>query len=542
MTHRISRRGFMSRVGVAGAAAGVGYALPNAGASAAIGPNPDASHITPRGRGFRVLPSGGDDRVNLEWALCNTSAGGTVELVAGTYKLGGAAIVPDFDGRLVGAGAGRTTLTCTDEYSYEVWEKNGKTGPRPEPFPRLPIDNSLTRSAPGLILFYKTPLIGAEDAASRANRIEIKDLRCRGAMIGSPWTFGDEVLCFTILNSVDWHNPNVSQEPTRQDVLLTRVLVDGYRSAELGLFENGCACITVLGAPILSDNYDLTGATDGDALGLSNGALLGVTPAEGDVTFRDCKFVNCRLGPGVVGHKDSLLVFDHIETDGCRGNCVQLFDNSNCDIVVRDCNLFNETFLLPPALAPQGAEGIPSSLGCIAVFQGSGAAVGVPSNLRWLSLAFDPAAREGKPEAGPLGTWRPLGPANVPEPSRVRIVDNRCVSPGTENSYCVHAIDAANLAYNMPSLSVDVVRNRCVGSQTCISLEHLNDGAVRWNRCRGISTGVELHNAAGIRVRNNRFRFTGDDETTCEVLTLAPGQKQDFWRPVPGAGSCTGAG
>ena len=36
--------------------------------------------------------------------------------------------------------------------------------------------------------------------------------------------------------------------------------------------------------------------------------------------------------------------------------------------------------------------------------------------------------------------------------------------------------------------------------------------------------------------------FPGIDPETCEVLTLDLGEKQDFWRPVPGAGSCTAEG
>ena len=144
MIENISRRNFISGLGIAGAVAGTGFVLPTASTLASSsGPNPDEGHIQRRGRGFRVLPTGGDDRANLEWALCNTEPGGTVKLVAGTYKMSGAAVVPDFDGRLVGAGAGSTTLTCTDEYNYEVWESPGggrdQGLPRPAPFPRVAV-------------------------------------------------------------------------------------------------------------------------------------------------------------------------------------------------------------------------------------------------------------------------------------------------------------------------------------------------------------------------------------------------------------------
>ena len=122
---------------------------------------------------------------------------------------------------------------------------------------------------------------------------------------------------------MDWHHPESAPATTRQDVLISGLEVDGYSTPSFGPFENACACVTILGGPILTSNYDLEGDVNGDALGLENGGLLGVTPAEGDVTFRSCTFRNCRLGPGVVGHKNSLLRFEKISTDGCRGNCLQ---------------------------------------------------------------------------------------------------------------------------------------------------------------------------------------------------------------------------
>ena len=188
--------------------------------------------------------------------------------------------------------------------------------PKPPPFPRSPIPGSLTKTAPGMIFFYKTPLEAGEDPADRANSIEIRGIRCRGAMIGEEWAFGDEVLCFTVVNTVDFTDLTAEPEPTRQDVKFVDVTVDGYATDEFPVFGNACACITVTGSPVFTDNYDLTGVTDGDGLGALNGALMGARPAEGDVTFRDCTFINCRLGPGVVGHKDSDLVWDNVTTDG----------------------------------------------------------------------------------------------------------------------------------------------------------------------------------------------------------------------------------
>src|SRR5689334_19496335 len=206
----VSRRGFLGRVAAVGVLAGTtSSALASAedwGGFRGVEPSPDPAHVLPWGRGWKVLPTGGDDHDNLEWALRHTVSGGTVRLVPGTYKFGSPILVPDFDGRLVGAGAAHTTITCTDEFSYELWEAPGggrdRNEPPPPPFPRRPVEGSTTRSAPCLITFYKTPLQRGERLERRANRIEILDIRCRGAMKGELWAFGDEVLCINVVNSV----------------------------------------------------------------------------------------------------------------------------------------------------------------------------------------------------------------------------------------------------------------------------------------------------------------------------------------------------
>jgi hypothetical protein len=548
MTGKISRRDFATQLGVAGAAVGSGWVLSGTHAHAQSGrspsgANPDPQRINATRHGYQVLPTGVDDHPNLEWALQNIGPGGTVRLVAGTYKMGNTAIVPDFDGQLVGAGREKTTITCTDELNYELWEAPGggrdQGLAKPPPFPRSPIAGTLTRTAPGMLLFYKTPLNPGEDPVDRANRIEVRDLRCRGAMIGEPWTFGDEVLCFTIVNSIDWSSPGSTPETTRQDVVFSGVEVDGYATDEFPVFRNGCACITVLGGLILTDDYDLDGVTDGDALGASNGGFLGVNPAEGDVTFRNCTFRNCRLGPGVVGYKDGNLLFDGVTTDGCRGNCVQLIDNSGCRMEVRNCDLFCDSFLLPPELTPGGFfTDIPSSLGCVVALQGSAATLGFPANLRWLTLALGPVAHAAHPEAGPLGTWRPLGPALVPAASTLRVADSSCRSPGTQNSYCVHVIDMANFAFATETLSATIRDNQCEGSQTCFGIEHVNDCVIRDNRCDSLDFGIELHDAFNASIRDNRFKFP-KGTAGCEVRTLEAGDKIDFYRAWPGAGTCT---
>jgi hypothetical protein len=559
MKEHYSRRTFLGQVSSAGAAAGAAAIIPAAKAqdsgdweleTNAIQPlpnllNPDPQNMRQTARGWRLRPTGGDDHDNLEWALRHTPAGGTVRLTAGTFKVGSTVVVPNFDGNLIGAGSKRTTLTCIDEFSYEVWEAPGggrdQGEPVPPRFPRVPIEGTQTRAAPGVILFYKTPLMPGETPEQRANRIEIRGMRCRGAMLGDDWTFGDEVLCFTVANTVDWFTPETIPVTTRQDVLITDVEVDGYRTPAFPVFENACACITVIGGLVLTNNYDLEGIADGDMFGASNGALLGVVPAEGNVTFSDCTFRNCRLGPGVVGYKDGRLLFDNIQTENCRGNCLQLIDNSGCQITVRDCNLLCDSFLLPPELTVGGATDVPSSLGCVAALQGATATVGIYSNLRWLTLAVDPAAHAAHPEAGPIGTWRPLGPAFAASaPCKLRIVDTVCQSSATPNTYCFHVVDLSNFAFGIPSIDARISDNSCGGSQTCVSLEHVTNAVVRDNRCRSQEFGVELYNSPNAKVRDNKFKF--ESASGCEIRVLVPGEKIDLSRVVPDAGLCWSQG
>jgi hypothetical protein len=71
-----------------------------------------------------------------------------------------------------------------------------------------------SRHTPVLITFYKTPLQPGERPESRANRIEIRDIRCSGAMKRELWAFGDEVLCINVVNSVDWDYPESAPATT----------------------------------------------------------------------------------------------------------------------------------------------------------------------------------------------------------------------------------------------------------------------------------------------------------------------------------------
>ena len=251
----------------------------------------------------------------------------------------------------------------------------------------------------------------------------------------------------------------------------------------------------------------------------------------------DCRLANCRLGPAIAGYKNGTLVFENISTNGCRADCIRFFDNSNCKMIVRDCDLNCNSFTLPPEWAPGGITNQPSSLGCVLSIQGAEAVFGYTPNLQWLTLAFDPAAHQAHPEAGPLGTWRPRGPATAPAPSTLRVVDNSCVSSETPFTYCVHIIDGANLAFGTPTVSATIQGNDCNDSETCVSLEHVDEALVRNNDCASQHSGIELHNSPKAEIVGNRFDFSS--APSCEIRTLILGEKIGFSHVVPSGGSCS---
>jgi hypothetical protein len=88
----------------------------------------------------------------------------------------------------------------------------------------------------------------------------------------------------------------------------------------------------------------------------------------------------------------------------------------------------------------------------------------------------------------------------------------------------------------LPALDVTLWDNDCQDSETCISLEHIELGLVGRNRCSSQAFGIELHNAQSASVFDNRFEFDSPDG--CEIRLLSLGDKLDFSRVVPGAGSC----
>ena len=106
----------------------------------------------------------------------------------------------------------------------------------------------------------------------------------------------------------------------------------------------------------------------------------------------------------------------------------------------------------------------------------------------------------------------------------------------TPNTYCIHVIDAARLAFGLETVRALVYGNVCEGSETCIALEHVDDGRVVFNACSSQAFGVELHNSHRAIVRNNNFEFPSSGG--CEIRVLELGEKIDFSRVVPGAGIC----
>ena len=337
MTSEHSRRDFFSRGAMGAAAAAGAVILPGRPGLAESGSDggahwpdddapfddpvhtgdiPDPAHLRRVDRGWVVRPNGVDDHDNLEFAMRHTAPGGVVRLVRGTYKIGRPIVVPNFDGVLRGAGANRTILTCTDELSVELWEASGG-GPVPPDFPRFPraeIDDAYTLTPTAVFVLYKTPLQPWEDPASRANRIVVKNLRYRGSSIGELTVFGDETAFLSISNSFDWNDPEGAPETTRQDVVVSGVLVDGYSSPAFGPLENAYSCIAILGGFVATPNYDLDGVVDGDALGPANGGVLRFTPAEGDVSITASTFRNCRNGPLVMGYAGHRIRLANLET------------------------------------------------------------------------------------------------------------------------------------------------------------------------------------------------------------------------------------
>jgi hypothetical protein len=130
-----------------------------------------------------------------------------------------------------------------------------------------------------------------------------------------------------------------------------------------------------------------------------------------------------------------------------------------------------------------------------------------------------------------------LGPSAAPEPTALLVRGNSCISSATPNTYCVHVVDLANLAFSAPALGAVVHDNSCEDSETCIALEHIQVGRVVDNQCASQAFGIELHNTTNAIVKDNRFGFPPDVDG-CEIRFLELGEKLDLSRVAPEAGVC----
>jgi len=122
-------------------------------------------------------------------------------------------------------------------------------------------------------------------------------------------------------------------------------------------------------------------------------------------------------------------------------------------------------------------------------------------------------------------------------PSSLRITNNECRSSQTANTYCFHVVDLMKLGFGYESINAKISRNSCTDSQTCISLEHAGSAIVVDNSCASQQFGVELYNSADAVVSRNTFDFPSG-VMSCEIRELEIGDKLDFSRVAPGAGTC----
>jgi len=83
---------------------------------AAGAPNPDKAHITVDGTTIAITPTGIDDTANIEWAMANLRAGGTVVLDGAAFALSETVDATNFNGALVGLGVGQTTIHLLDGF------------------------------------------------------------------------------------------------------------------------------------------------------------------------------------------------------------------------------------------------------------------------------------------------------------------------------------------------------------------------------------------------------------------------------------------
>ena len=289
-------------------------------------------------------------------------------------------------------------------------EAAGRNEPPPPPFPRRPFEGSTTRSA--RVLSTSTDAVATRERRRRANRIEIRDIRCRGAMKGElRWRRG-AVHQYRQQRGLAPPGERAGHDaPGRGDIGLE---VDSYSTPSFVLRD----CMPA--SPFWRPDPDVELRFGGRR------ERRRARPRERRTARRHAR-----------GRRRHVQIV-HVQelpprTRRCRSQEQPLALRENLyrrlpRQLPADCrcrqlpgvgargNLRCDSFILPPELVG-GVTDYPSSLGCVVALQGAFAAVGVPYNVRWHALANDPVAHAAHPEAGPLGTWRPLGPAAAPRGS-----------------------------------------------------------------------------------------------------------------------------
>jgi hypothetical protein len=81
-------------------------------------PNPDPAHVTVSGGDIAITPTGVDDHANIEWAMNNTTTGGTILLDGYDFYLSRCVDVLYFNGTLKGLGRDITTLHMMDGFEF----------------------------------------------------------------------------------------------------------------------------------------------------------------------------------------------------------------------------------------------------------------------------------------------------------------------------------------------------------------------------------------------------------------------------------------
>ena len=128
-----------------------------------------------------------------------------------------------------------------------------------------------------------------------------------------------------------------------------------------------------------------------------------------------------------------------------------------------------------------------------------------------------------------------LGPAAAPRRSVYEIADNECESAMTPNTYCIHVIDAARLAFGLETVRALVYGNSLRRSETCIRASTPTTEEWFSTRARARRSVSSSQLASRDRAQQ-QLRVPAERRLRMGVLEL--GEKIGFSRVVPGAGVC----